>query len=153
MDPPEHQDDVGVIADADTPNTPLHHDSMVTVRLSEPPSPPPLTVDTQATPTMVETEVEISPTTPFKQTEDDEDIEQTPPTRQSRPAAVGEDGIDLASRMSEIEIESPVEDDTRRGSESSEESISNEVNWEELQKTEDEQPRDQDSEDVRTLKT
>lgn len=144
MEAPKQHGEASVMEEAeDTPSQPLLHDSMVTVRLSEPPS---LTVDTQAGLVMAEPEQDLAITTPIPEVDDIAELDQTPPSRTSRPADVSEDEVDTPSRMSEIS--SPADSDERRESDSSTESSNNGVNWEELQKTEDEQPRDQDSEDV-----
>lgn len=151
MEALEHQQEDTTMAEPmDTPRSALPHDSMVTVRLSEPPS---LTVDTRASPVMDEPENDTPLATPIEQMDDDmnnEDLDRTPQSRESTPANINNDREDSAPRMSELQ--SPVDSEERRGSDSSAGSRRNEVNWEELQKTEDEQPRDQDSEDVRILR-
>jgi len=118
------------------------HDSMVTVRLSEPPN---LTVDTQIG--------------------DIEDGRQNMQKRQTMPEALAEEDTqeeqDGSPRITMMDpngnevvspsgSESAVSEngESRRGSESSEASEEGGVNWEELEKSEEQEPRDESSEDV-----
>jgi hypothetical protein len=54
--------------------------------------------------------------------------------------------VDSPQETSDEQLQ--VDADERRGSDSTEDSGDGEVNWAELEKTEEQEPRDQDSEDV-----
>ena len=111
----------------------MARDSMVTVRLSEPPA---LTVDTSAGPRERQEDEKAEEQHAIQV----EDLQESPKITMSDPngnevesTAGSESGNSLAG--------------SRRGSDSSV-SESEEVNWEELEKTEEQEPRDQDSDDV-----
>ena len=131
-----------VLAEHEMDSHALPHDSMVTVRLSEPPA---LTVDT----TILETS-------------HNHDHEHT--KGQERPDIMLDDGEDQAQedspRITMVdpngnEVTSPTgsesatsqDGESRRASDSSEASDGG-VNWEELEKTEENEPRDEGSDDV-----
>lgn len=128
-------------------NAHLPHDSMVTVRLSEPPS---LTVDTQS---MARSEQQLDASaedilldTPDSNIDSKEDIETTLTSGPSMSLAAEGDNMDSLREMSDERL--PIDADEWRGSDSTEDSGDGEVNWAELEKTEEQEPRDQDSEDV-----
>lgn len=126
--------------------TALPHDSMVTVRLSEPPA---LTAITEiplnqepydATP-ILETPIEL----PEAIEDDNADDTFTTIIRQSRVTL--NDGENLES-VPEL-AEEPLSPTTpRRGSNSTEESGEGEVDWAQLEKTEEQEPRNEESEFV-----
>jgi hypothetical protein len=115
----------------------LPHDSMVTVRLSEPPTPD---FEMQSS-TLADLQEEPIPETPTKTLEQlarvSGTVGQTRSSRHSSIISVGDDTMEVSS-ISAI----------RRASHSSTSSAEGDVNWEELEKTEDQEPRDQDSEEV-----
>lgn len=138
----------------------MQHDSMVTVRLSEPPI---LTLDTKRhsdkiiTDEELETSEEINTPTDRRQTimsimdvtgkeaetgslEDSPRITMVDPNGNEVPTPTGSESAESEQNGS------------RRASDSSDTSVE-EVNWEELEKTEEQQPRNQDSDDVRLRKT
>jgi hypothetical protein len=128
-------------------NTHLPHDSMVTVRLSEPPS---LTVITQS---LIMDEVQQDG--PIEDTPLDtsdlkdgckNDPEPNLSTRQSLFIAPEDENMDTIREANQEQIPHNMYD--RRGSDSTGDSNNGEVNWAELEKTEEQEPRDQDSEDV-----
>jgi hypothetical protein len=122
----------------------LQHDSMVTVRLSEPP--PALTVDTS---TNITQRVRRG-TIEGRRTEDVVRDGQTPDEESPRIMMMDPNGEVLSPTGSESASERSPE--SRRGSDSSEESVEGGgVNWEELEKTEEKEPRDESSDDVSLL--
>jgi hypothetical protein len=150
---------------------PMLHDSMVTVRLSEPPAsapalaPPALTLDTsipnnadiEIVSALTNDDIEIEPTTSL-QTPDialDDVHEVSPQDEDESPRITMMDpnGNELVSPMTPglPDPSVPQDADSRRGSDSSETSASEEVNWEELEKTEEQEPRDESSDDVSFL--
>ncbi len=109
--------------------SPLTHDSMITVRLSEPPTLKVVT-DPLATGEVMSTDSLTRDST-----------SETPDLKF--------ENIDEKHSTGDLNMDTEQdgrEERSRRGSEESE--TTEEVNWEQLEKTEDEQPRDQDSEDV-----
>lgn len=115
--------------DSDRTNE-MTHDSLVTVRLSE----PQLTIDTK---TGEEIPDEIDR---FEETAADaelNDANESPAIAMRDPS--GNETESARSQGAEL----------RRGSDSSE--GSGQVNWEELEKTEEQEPRDQESDDVRAF--
>jgi hypothetical protein len=102
----------------------IAHNSMVTVRLSE----PQLTIDTKATEVVTEVAEEDGVSAELKE-------------RDESPRITMQDHSD-----SEPESTILQNMESRRGSDSSE--GSDRVNWEELEKTEEKEPRDQGSDDV-----
>jgi len=116
----------------------LQHDSMVTVRLSEPP--PVLTVDTRTN--IIQRG--------RKDTIGEEDIRDGDVVREEespRIMMMDPDGEVLSPTGSESASDRNPE--SRRGSDSSEASVEGGgVNWEELEKTEEKEPRDESSDDV-----
>ena len=121
----------------------LLHDSMVTVRLSEPPV---LSVDTVLD--------------PRKPAEDRRQIQEIPLLQNS--TYVPEEEEEESPRITMVDpngdVMCPSRSDSvnlgnvesRRGSDSSVESTEG-VNWEELEKTEEQEPRDESSDDVSRL--
>jgi len=121
----------------------ISHDSMVTVRLSEPPT---LSVDTVLDPRKsVEDRRQTQEVTLLKNTTyvPDEEEEQSP-----RITMVDPNGDVMSPSGSNSVVSGNGE--SRRGSYSSEESAEG-VNWEELEKTEEQEPRDESSDDVSRL--
>lgn len=106
----------------------MAHDSMVTVRLSE----PQLSIDTKAQEQVLEEgdEQEVSP-----ESEKTDETNESPRITMQDP-----NGNETVSPVSE-------DGDSRRGSDASDRS-DDQVNWEELEKTEEQEPRDQGSDDV-----
>lgn len=128
-------------------NVHLLHDSMVTVRLSEPPS---LMVVTQSMATREQQEDDsardILLGTPDSNIESNEDLETHLPSGHSMSIATGDENTSSLPDLSDELL--TIDADERRESESTEDSGDGEVNWAELEKTEEQEPRDQDSEDV-----
>ena len=125
----------------------LTHDSMVTVRLSEPP--PALTVVTgslrkEHTHTSGEQSSSKREETPDTAAGDGRIEEESP-----RITMMDPNGEVLSPTGSESTSERDVE--SRRGSDSSEGSEGGGINWEELEKTEEQEPRDESSDDVSML--
>ncbi|RDW79505.1 GTPase activating protein (Evi5)-like protein [Coleophoma cylindrospora] len=134
------------------------HDSMVTVRLSEPPT---LTVDTSVV-TTSEGNSSTNPTTPEEGADNENSTGQlTPDTSldKTEDAFSGDSPRITMRDPNGNEVESPTGSETaesqngesRRESASTEASDDHEVNWEELEKTEEQQPRDQESDDSTSL--
>jgi hypothetical protein len=120
----------------------LQHDSMVTVRLSEPP--PALTVDTRANILGRGRKATVSEELGVQDVV--RDVE-TPEEESPRITMVDPNGEVLSPTGSESASERNPE--SRRGSDSSEASVEGGgVNWEELEKTEEKEPRDESSDDV-----
>ena len=130
----------------------IAHDSMVTVRLSEPPA---LTVDTaipskqNASRDSTQKVVEETTDTPGIQLDGvaenaaEEEEEESP-----RITMMDPNGNELLS-PSGSESAGSQNGESRRESDSSEESVEGGgVNWEELQQTEENEPRDESSDDV-----
>jgi hypothetical protein len=146
MDDATHED--SAMADSKAvENAHLPHDSMVTVRLSEPPS---LTVVTQSM-AMSEQQQDgsgedIPLHMPDSNIDSEEDLEITLPSGHSMSIAGEGQNVGLLRESSHEQLQ--VDADERRGSDSTEDSGDGEVNWAELEKTEEQEPRDQDSEDV-----
>lgn len=138
----------------------MQHDSMVTVRLSEPPI---LTLDTKRysdrihTKEELETSDEVNTPTVNRQTimgiMDVTGNETGTGTQEDSPriTMVDPNGNEVPTPKNSESAESE-HNGSRRGSDSSGTSME-EVNWEELEKTEEQQPRNQDSDDVRIRKT
>ncbi len=119
----------------------LLHDSMVTVRLSEPPA---LTVDTSGLSNQTPIPIPIPIQEEFEGGEDkeentkDDDLEDSP-----RITMIDPNGNEVASPTGSET------DEERRGSVDSEASEEGSgVNWEELQQTEEKEPRSASSDDV-----
>ncbi|CAJ2502144.1 Uu.00g049970.m01.CDS01 [Anthostomella pinea] len=135
----------------DTPTLP-GHDSMVTVRLSEPPS---LSVYTDLPPPVMPSRRSIfgpectptSATAPSMKEEEVPVVENVESkTFVEAPKNLHDELQDIVDSVeNEEQVEPPQEDDDSMG-----ESDSEEVNWEELQKTEDEQVKNQDDNDNST---
>jgi hypothetical protein len=128
-------------------NAHLPHDSMVTVRLSEPPS---LTVVTQSI-AMSDQQQDgsgenIPLQTPDLNIESREDLDTALSSGHSIYVDEESQSVDLLQETSDEQLQ--VDADERQGSDSTEDSGDGEVNWAELEKTEEQEPRDQDSEDV-----
>ncbi|KAM3077025.1 hypothetical protein ACMFMG_003509 [Clarireedia jacksonii] len=136
----------------------MHHDSMVTVRLSEPPV---LTLDTKRLSAKVEGPKEdvveeiigadmedkrrtITDTRSMKSAEESSILEESP-----RITMLDPNGNEVCTPTGSETAESEP-GNSRRDSDSSETSLE-EVNWEELEKKEERQPRNQDSEDSTAL--
>jgi hypothetical protein len=123
----------------------LQHDSMVTVRLSEPP--PALTVDTRANILGRGRKATVGEEAGIQDVVRDV---QTPEEESPRITMVDPNGEVLSPTGSESASERNPE--SRRGSDSSEASVEGGgVNWEELEKTEEKEPRDESSDDVSVL--
>lgn len=137
----------------------LPHDSMVTVRLSEPPAVAveALPLGTHSQQAAVEQEIirehkaEEETIVVEEKSERMSDVAPGLHVRTSNLSAASlmspeaRDSGSYSMQLSEEPNEESSED--RRGSETSE-TTDEQVNWEELEKTEELQPRDQDSEDV-----
>jgi hypothetical protein len=123
-----------------TDGHPMAHDSMVTVRLSEPPT---LTVDTKVLEHGNRDTVEH-----IKGQEVPELIQEEESTQEESPTItmVDPNGNEVTSPTGSESVASR-DPESRRGSDTSEESAE-EVNWEELEKTEEQEPRDEGSDDV-----
>lgn len=119
----------------------MPHDSMVTVRLSEPPN---LTVDTSGLEGHMNIEGLRDGLAKDNIQEEDEDI-QGGEEESPRITMMDPNGEVMSPTGSESVASEAA--GSRRGSDSSEESEGG-VNWEELEKTEEQEPRDQDSDDV-----
>jgi hypothetical protein len=119
----------------------LLHDSMVTVRLSEPP--PALTVDTSANIVRRDRKDTIGEEGIQDVVRNKETAEEESP----RITMMDPNGEELSPTGSESASERNPE--SRRGSDSSEASVEGGgVNWEELEKTEEKEPRSESSDDV-----
>jgi hypothetical protein len=122
----------------------IPHDSMVTVRLSEPP--PALHVDTNLQQKeIVQDKKELEFDTPGILLEEaEEDIEDSP-----RITLVNPNGNEVLSPSGSESPASRIDRFSRRDSDSSEGSMEGGgVNWEELEKTEEQEPRSENSDDV-----
>jgi hypothetical protein len=119
---PEYNEEHGEI-EADRKSM-MAHDSMVTVRLSE----PQLTIDTKTAEVVTEVAEEEAVSAELKETGESPRITMQDPSGNEPASAISHDM------------------ESRRGSDSSE--GSDRVNWEELEKTEEQEPRDQGSDDV-----
>lgn len=119
---------------------PMTHDSMVTVRLSEPPN---LTVDTNVLEHTNRDTLEHT-----KGQEIPELIQEEESTQEESPRITMMDpnGNEVTSPTGSESVGSR-DPESRRGSDSTEESVG-EVNWEELEKSEEQEPRDEGSDDV-----
>ena len=118
----------------------MPHDSMVTVRLSEPPT---LTVDTNVLEHANRNTLEHTKgqERPEIMQEEDSSQEESP-----RITMMDPNGNEVTSPSDSASVPSR-DRESRRGSDSSEVSAE-EVNWEELEKTEEQEPRDEGSDDV-----
>ena len=118
----------------------MPHDSMVTVRLSEPPT---LTVDTNVLEHANRDTIDLT-----KGEEGPEIMQEEESTQEESPriTMVDPNGNEVTSPTAS-EFAAPRDKESRRGSDSSEVS-GEEVNWEELEKTEEQEPRDEGSDDV-----
>lgn len=121
--------------------TGILHDSMVTVRLSEPPA---LTVDTTLPAAKYilpheETVVESPKEDASAEVEEAEDTELEESPRITMMDVNGDVRSPTGSESGE----------SRRGSGSTTSGEDSGVNWEELEKTEEQEPRDENSDDVR----
>jgi hypothetical protein len=138
----EHEGEVEVEKKEESAQQVLQHDSMVTVRLSEPP--PALTVDTRANILSRERKDTIG------EEADIQDVVregEAPEEESPRITMMDPNGEVLSPTGSESASERNPE--SRRGSDSSEASVEGGgVNWEELEKTEEKEPRDESSDDV-----
>ncbi|KAI2635450.1 rab-GTPase-TBC domain-containing protein [Xylaria nigripes] len=121
----------------------LGHDSMVTVRLSEPPS---LSVNTDVSPVIMPSRksvlsLEYTPTSAVTLRENDEALEladdHAEPQIDVETPTIVHDGLGSTDESVE-RVESP------QGEDDADESDSEEVDWESLQKTENEQVKDPD---------
>ena len=129
-------------AEAESAQQILQHDSMVTVRLSEPP--PALTVDTRANIIQRARKNTIGEERGIQDVvQEGETLEEESP----RITMMDPNGEVLSPTGSESASERNPE--SRRGSDSSEASVEGGgVNWEELEKTEEKEPRSDSSDDV-----
>jgi hypothetical protein len=117
----------------------MTHDSMVTVRLSEPPT---LTVDTNVLEHTNRSTLEHTDDQEMPEIMHEESIQEESP----RITMVDPNGNEVTSPAGSESVVSR-DPESRRGSDSTEASIE-EVNWEELEKTEEQEPRDEGSDDV-----
>ena len=117
----------------------MPHDSMVTVRLSEPPT---LTVNTNVL------EHANRDTLEHREGQERPEIMQEETTQEESPRITMMDpnGNEVTSPTAS-ESAASRDGQSRRGSDCSEASAE-EVNWEELEKTEEQEPRDEGSDDV-----
>jgi len=126
------------------PENHITHDSMVTVRLSEPPA---LTVDTSS-PVLARESIKHKRDLEAEVERPDIKLvgdEGRTPEESPRITMLDPNGNELFSPTGSESASS----DSRRGSDSSEASIEGGgVNWEELQQTEEKEPRDETSDDV-----
>lgn len=144
----EHEVDVGrereskAESEAESAQQVLQHDSMVTVRLSEPP--PALTVDTRANIIQRARKNTVGEERGIRDVvQEGETVEEESP----RITMMDPNGEVLSPTGSESASERNPE--SRRGSDSSEASVEGGgVNWEELEKTEEKEPRSESSDDV-----
>lgn len=148
---PQTQDRVEVPIASPTidESNPLPHDSMVTVRLSEPPT---LTIDTttSAKPiTRISIIGEVITQTPdILLDEEEEKGENAEEDGSPKITGMDPNGNDILSPSGSDSAGSQ-NGESRRGSDSSEDSVEGGgVNWEELEKTEENEPRDESSDDV-----
>lgn len=150
---------------------PMLHDSMVTVRLSEPPT---LTVDTR-TNILAASKLRVAstPISPSKRDFDQSSPSPSPNSENTKENKIDDvqgnlevreeedspqitmvdpNGNELVSPMSPVgmEYQSFPDGDAKRDSDVSEGSEAGEVNWEELEKTEEKEPRSESSDDVST---
>jgi hypothetical protein len=140
---PERKADAQVDSESQDDPKPMLHDSMVTVRLSEPPN---LTVDTNISETDKRKSIADSAGEGTASVEIIDEEEESP-----RITMMDPNGNEVAS-PSGSESAGSQDGQSRRGSDSSELSAG-EVNWEELEKTEEQEPRDSGSDDVRSSHT
>lgn len=127
-------------------NSYLPHDSMVTVRLSGPPS---LTVVTQSL--IINGQLDASTEGMFLDTlnlkgDCIEDLEPSLSRRNSLSTAAEDENMEPTPDTNDEQPQ--IGADERPGTESADDSDAGEVDWAELEKTEEQEPRDQDSEDV-----
>ncbi|TVY38204.1 Rab GTPase-activating protein 1-like [Lachnellula subtilissima] len=162
MESEQHYDGAGVspispVSPIEKNNETLAHDSMVTVRLSEPAPFPALTVDTNLQET---TKLESAIREEDTEIEDDTTSVQTPDITLDDVQEEQEEEQEESPRITMMdpngnEVESPMEPNSerqsRRGSDSTEASEPEEVNWEELEKTEENEPRNESSDDSTAL--
>jgi hypothetical protein len=145
MDTPTHDDPVTEESKGPIEAT-FPHDSMVTVRLSGPPSltliTQPLVMDSvQGLPSTLETPIE----TPDAELDDSPNTEFTTPLQNLTLTKAEDENPNALPNV----IEEPLQyGNSRRGSHSTEGSGDGEVNWAQLEKTEEQEPRNQDSDDV-----
>lgn len=139
MEKVQHNE-VDVDSDATTVESQaMPHHSMVTVRLSEPPN---LTVNTSILNRPIEVLREEQLTVGTQEDEDDSQEQEEESPRITMMDPNGEVMSPTGSESAASEI-----GESRRGSESSEASEGG-VNWEELEKTEEQEPRNEGSDDV-----
>lgn len=163
---PEHTKDD--LPGSTTPK--MAHDSMVTVRLSEPPI---LSIDTSlanddTTPrrsSAVRLDSPPAPDTPTAvrnprpdadadadDDDDDDDPEDTPPSDPSTPLPTSNALKNIAEELMESEgREEDSEDESSRRSQISRASTPDEVNWDQLERSEAEEPRDEETDKVRLM--
>jgi hypothetical protein len=135
------------------------HDSMVTVRLSEPPpslhlnTTIPLTASGISNGNLYEKKPQDSPSRLLEVQEDaeedaEEDVEEEVEKESPRITMLDPNGNEVLSPSGSESAGSP-NGESRRGSDSSEASVEGGgVNWEELEKTEEQEPRSESSDDV-----
>lgn len=121
----------------------MTHDSMVTVRLSEPPA---LTVDTNVHEHSHAQAAEDARSPDGPAISEEKEMTSVEETMESpRITMVDPNGNEVISPAGSETASRDAE--SRRGSDSTEASVE-EVNWEELEKTEEQEPRDEGSDDV-----
>jgi hypothetical protein len=144
----EAEHEVEVEREPDSAQQTLLHDSMVTVRLSEPP--PALTVDTSVLRKDHKETIGDGKLVGVGTSEVLLEDGETPDEESPRITMMDPDGEVLSPTGSESASEHNGE--SRRGSDSSEASMEGGgVNWEELEKTEEKEPRNESSDDVSFL--
>ena len=123
----------------------MAHDSMVTVRLSEDSA---VASNTSAVGAAVARRASTLSIVQNVDSSDDEQQETEPNDKQATPSSPASDGEsrNLQDELAELAEDTDEAEDTDQG----EETDQDEVNWEELQKTEDEEPKSQETDDVRT---
>ncbi|RDL33763.1 Ypt of gyp1p [Venustampulla echinocandica] len=148
-------------ADFASPDVPLsmQHDSMVTVRLSEPPA---LTVDTRSS-ILGSTKLKRGSAAPEEDARNQdtarqdtsdiipEDEEEEMQTQEGSPTIIAMDpnGNEVPSENGSEN--DPENRDSQSGSDTSETAENGEVNWEELERSEEKEPRNEASEDSTAL--
>ncbi|GAB0132711.1 hypothetical protein EsDP_00001139 [Epichloe bromicola] len=135
--------------EAEAPN--MAHDSMVTVRLSEPPS---LTLDTTTTVTNCRLG-SIASTVPEEEQVDVEDESNDSKTPSEKHNNRSSKPLNTKATVSTIEANCSLRDELGRcgadGNETDSSDDNEEVNWEQLEKTEDEQTKDEETDNSTAL--
>lgn len=137
--------------EAETPK--MAHDSMVTVRLSEPPS---LTLDTTAAISKTGLTTPASPVVEEIAEGAEDDSIQTEKPCETHDSVIPK-SRDSALTVSSTDASRSLQDELGQfsadGNETDSSEDNEEVNWEQLEKTEDEQMKDEETDNVRSYKT